>query len=70
LAGLRPNPLGKLTALPQIPSWIQRGGAGWKGGERRDRPVHFLVASAAYPHKGTHAQKDRQAENIVPQSHP
>ena len=45
------------------------GREGW-GGERRDRPVHFLVASAAYLHKGTHAQKDRQAENIVPQSHP
>jgi len=37
LAGLRPNPLAELTALPQIPSWIQRGGAGWKGGMRRGK---------------------------------
>jgi len=39
-------------------SWIQEGGAGWEGGrgkeggkggngEGRDRPAHFLVASAA-----------------------
>jgi len=39
-AALRPNPLGELTVL------------GFRGegrdGEGRDRPAHFLIASAAY----------------------
>jgi len=60
-AGLRPNPLGELTALPQIQTGRGgmggrgregecRDGEGWEGrdGEGRDRPTHFLVASAAY----------------------
>jgi len=70
--GLRPNPLGELTALPQT-SWLDsegRGGMGGRGemgkgdmekgegkdgeGEGRDRPAHFLVASAAYAHCGIH----------------
>jgi len=38
-AGLRPNPLGLLTALPQTPNWIQRGGAGWEGGIGREESV-------------------------------
>jgi len=43
-AGLRPNPLGELTALPQTLYLDSEG----KGREGRDRPAHFLVASAAY----------------------
>jgi len=59
-AGLRPNPLGELTALPQTPGFRREGRGGREGrvgmgrgrdgrdGEGRDRPAHFLVASAAY----------------------
>jgi len=36
-AGLRLNPLGELTALPQTPySWIQRGEARWEEGTGRE----------------------------------
>jgi len=33
-AGFRPDPLGKLTALPQTPSCIKRGGGAGDGNER------------------------------------
>jgi len=38
-AGIRPDPLGKLTALPRSPSWILRiggGGAGREKGKGKD----------------------------------
>jgi len=33
VAGLRPNPLGELIALPRPPSWIQRGGRDGRKGQ-------------------------------------
>jgi len=33
-AGLRPDPLGELTALPQTPSFIKGGGGAGDGNER------------------------------------
>jgi len=37
--GLRPDPLGELTALPRLPSWIKRKGSGRarEGRERKGR---------------------------------
>jgi len=35
-AGIRPDPLGKLTALPRSPSWILRIGSGEGEGEGKD----------------------------------
>ena len=36
-AGLRPDPLGELTALPRPPSWIKGLGAPARGGEEEER---------------------------------
>jgi len=78
-AGLHPNPLGELTALPRPLAGFRGEGQGKRGGEgrvgegsggmgkggigrewrvgmgkggegeeRRDRPAHFSVVSAAY----------------------
>jgi len=54
-AGLRPDPLGELTVLPQTPSWIQGvlllGGEGSgraRGGEGRGGGMHPIL----YPDLG------------------
>jgi len=36
VAGLCPNPLGELTALPQITQLDSQGRVGWERGKRRD----------------------------------
>jgi len=36
VAGLHPDPLGELTALPRPPSWIKGGGEREEGGGRSE----------------------------------